>query len=243
MISSIEIIFRLILSTIIGSLIGIEREFKNRPAGLRTHVLVTLGSTLIMLISIDGFKDLGGTYDLARIAAQVVSGIGFLGAGTIMVRKNRVDGLTTAASLWVSAGIGLGVGVGYYLASVVTGAIVLLTLKSLKIFEKRFLEGRFKTVEVSFTNRPGIIGQMGVLFGNYNMSIKDILIVGDDYEEDDDIMEIKFIIRTPNAFDTYNFYSEFFSINGIRSLVFDGVEINNDNNRELASVLSKKKKD
>ncbi len=110
MISQMEIITRLVLAAVIGGLIGIEREFKNRPAGLRTHVLVSLGSALIMLISIDGFTNIvNQTGDPARLAAQVVSGIGFLGAGTIMRTENSINGLTTAASLWVAAGIGLAV--------------------------------------------------------------------------------------------------------------------------------------
>lgn len=111
MIPGIEIIIRLVLSSVLGGLIGIEREVNNRPAGLRTHVLVTVGSALIMLISIDGFSNLPNRLgDPARLAAQVVSGIGFLGAGTIMRTGNNINGLTTAASLWVSAGLGLAVG-------------------------------------------------------------------------------------------------------------------------------------
>ena len=117
MISEIEIVKRLILSAILGGLIGVEREVNNRPAGLRTHILVTLGSTLVMLVSIDGLHRDGGAIlsDPYRLAAQVVSGIGFLGAGTIMRTGNSINGLTTAASLWVSAGIGLAIGTGYYL--------------------------------------------------------------------------------------------------------------------------------
>ena len=244
MLSTFEIIVRLFVAAILGGLIGMEREVNNRPAGLRTHVLVTLGATLIMLISIDGFSSVGiERVDPARMAAQVVSGIGFLGAGTIMVRKNRIDGLTTAASLWVSAGIGLGIGAGYYLASIVTGIIVLLALMSLGWFEKRFLVKRYKTIEVLTTNRPGIIGQIGVLFGSYNMSIKDIFILDNDYSEESPTMDIRFILKTPSTFDTYKFYKEFYEIPGVMNLVFEGEEINNSDHGNLNSILFHKNED
>lgn len=220
MISPIEIVARLILSAIIGGLIGTEREVNNRPAGLRTHILVTIGSTLIMLISIDGFLD----GDPARLAAQVVSGIGFLGAGTIMRTGNNISGLTTAASLWVCAGIGLAIGSGYYLGAIVTTVIVLATLMSLGIFEKRILKKKYKTIEVVATNRPGIIGQIGVLFGKHYVSIKDISILNNDneYDEDTGIMEVRFLVKTPNNFKVVSLYKEIYQIHGIISVSFEG---------------------
>ncbi len=228
MISGIEIIKRLLLSAIIGGLIGTEREVNNRPAGLRTHILVTLGSTLVMLISIDGFQ----SADPSRLAAQVVSGIGFLGAGTIMRTGNNISGLTTAASLWVCAGIGLAIGSGYYLGAVVTTVIVLTTLMSLGIFEKRILRKKYRAIEVIATNRPGIIGQIGVLFGKYYVSIKDITILNNDneYDEDSGIMEIRFLIKTPNNFKINSLYKEIYQIHGIISVSFEGniIPHNND---------------
>jgi len=137
-----EIVLRLVLSAFIGGLVGMEREASNRPAGLRTHVLVSLGACLIMLISIDGFHNSGLFYksDPARLAAQVVSGIGFLGAGTILRTGNTIKGLTTAASLWVCAGIGLAIGSGYYVGGLTTAAIVLFSLKGLSGIEKKFFK-------------------------------------------------------------------------------------------------------
>ncbi|CAK7066878.1 MgtC/SapB family protein [Tissierella carlieri] len=220
MISRTEIVTRLLLSAIIGGFIGTEREVNNRPAGLRTHILVTLGSTLVMLVSIDGFQ----SADPSRLAAQVVSGIGFLGAGTIMRTGNNISGLTTAASLWVCAGIGLAVGAGYYLGAIVTTAIVLATLMSLGIFEKRILRKKYQAIEVIATNRPGIIGQIGVLFGKHYVSIKDITILNNDneYDEDSGIMEIRFLIKTPNNFNINNLYKEIYQIHGIISVSFEG---------------------
>lgn len=124
---------KLVLATILGGIVGWEREVHDRPAGLRTHMLVCLGSTLITLVSIS----FGATSDPSRIAAQIVSGIGFLSAGTILRQGNVVRGLTTAASLWTTAGIGLAVAVGRELLilAVLTTLIVFLTLSVLSRLE------------------------------------------------------------------------------------------------------------
>lgn len=125
---------RLILAAILGAVIGIEREIKNRAAGFRTHIIVSVGACLIMLIGIDAIGDISSdnARDAARLAGQVVSGIGFLGAGTILQKKNGVSGLTTAATLWLSGAIGLAVGIGYYEGAIIATVICLITLVSLK---------------------------------------------------------------------------------------------------------------
>lgn len=236
MIPGIEILARLILSAILGGLIGMEREVNNRPAGLRTHILVSVGSALIMLVSMDGF----GNGDPSRLAAQVVSGIGFLGAGTIMRTGNNINGLTTAASLWVSAGIGLAIGNGYYLGGIVTVGIVLVSLMSLGIFEKRILRKKYKTIDVVAANRPGIIGQIGTLFGKYYVSIKDIAIVNNDYkfDEEDGIMEIRFLVKMPINFNVANFYREIYQIHGVISVIFEGEKIPHNTNGNSSNVNS-----
>lgn len=122
-----ETIARLLISALIGAAIGSEREFARRPAGLRTNMMVAIGSCLIMIVSIQlSLMYEGG--DASRIAAQVVSGIGFLGAGTIITKSGDVSGLTTAATLWVNSGIGLAIGAGLYFAGIATGIIVLIIL-------------------------------------------------------------------------------------------------------------------
>lgn len=125
---------RILLAAFLGAIIGIEREIKNRAAGFRTHIIVSVGACLIMLIGIEGIGEISNNIgrDTARMAAQVVSGIGFLGAGTILQTKDGVSGLTTAATLWLSAAIGLAVGIGFYEGAVIATIICLVTLISLK---------------------------------------------------------------------------------------------------------------
>lgn len=141
MISDIDIIFRLVLSVILSGFVGLERQVHRRTAGLRTHILVCLGSCLIMLTSLFIF-DIYKAHvlsDPARIAAGVVTGIGFLGAGTIIVARGGVKGLTTAASLWVVAGVGLAVGCGFYIAAVTTTVLALMVLFILRQIETSVL--------------------------------------------------------------------------------------------------------
>ncbi|MDO8662588.1 MAG: MgtC/SapB family protein [Candidatus Omnitrophota bacterium] len=137
MLTDSQIIVRLVLSVILSGLIGFERQLHKRNAGLRTHILVALGSCLIMLTSIyvfDIYKDIAKA-DPARIAAGVITGIGFLGAGTIIRDREGVRGLTTAASLWVVAGIGLAAGCGFLNASVYATVLALIVLFFLRYFE------------------------------------------------------------------------------------------------------------
>lgn len=133
-----QIILRLILSVFLSGLIGLERQIHRRSAGLRTHILVSLGSCLIMLTSLyvfDIYKD-KVALDPARIAAGVITGIGFLGAGTIMREREGVKGLTTAASLWLVAAIGLSVGIGFFVASISATVLALIVLFFLRFVEE-----------------------------------------------------------------------------------------------------------
>lgn len=142
MLSNIEILTRLALAAILSGLIGVERERLLWAAGLRTHMLVGVGACLIMIVSAFGFSDVLGTknvvLDPSRMAAQVVSGIGFLGAGTILLRGEVVKGLTTAASLWAVAAIGLAIGSGLYTAGVATTVVLLVILVGLKPLQERY---------------------------------------------------------------------------------------------------------
>ncbi len=138
MITDMQVIIRLLLSVVLASFIGMERQLHRRNAGLRTHILVSLGSCLIMLTSLYLFDIYSSKVPLdpARIAAGVITGIGFLGAGTIIRDREGVRGLTTAASLWVVAGIGLAVGCGFYRAGIFATVLTLVAL-----FFLRYAEG------------------------------------------------------------------------------------------------------
>ena len=148
MISWTEILLRLLLASLFGALIGLDREMKNWAAGLISHMMVCVGSCLIMIVSAFGFADILGTphvtLDPSRIAAQVVTGIGFIGAGTILLSKEGIiHGLTTAAGLWTVAAIGLATGGGLYFAAGATTVIALIILWALQPFERIF-SGRFR---------------------------------------------------------------------------------------------------
>lgn len=142
----IDITLRLLIAMLLGGVIGIEREYPSKEAGFRTHFLVALGSALFCIVSQYGFGfDLK---DSSRVAAQVVSGIGFLGAGTIIFQKNVVRGLTTAAGLWVTAAIGLACGSGMFAAAAIATALIIVGLEVLILFIPHI--GR-TVVELSFS--------------------------------------------------------------------------------------------
>jgi putative Mg2+ transporter-C (MgtC) family protein len=138
-----DVLLRLVVATVLGGLVGIERERLDRAAGLRTHILVAIASCLVMIVSAFGFADALATdgtvtLDPSRVAAQVVSGIGFLGAGVIIFRKNTVRGLTTAASIWAVAGIGLATGGGLFAGAAIGTALILIVQAGLRPLERRF---------------------------------------------------------------------------------------------------------
>jgi len=142
-----DLILRLFLAGLLGGLIGFERELRAKEAGLRTHFVVALGSALFMIISQYGF--VGHQHDAARVAAQVVSGIGFIGAGVIIFQKNAVRGVTTAAGLWVAAAIGLACGARMYPVSVAATLMTVLCLETMHFFHRRYGE---KVVEVTLAS-------------------------------------------------------------------------------------------
>ena len=143
----LAVVLRVVISVIIGGLIGLERGLKHRPAGLRTYMVVCLGACLIMLTN-QYVCQVYGTGDPVRMGAQVVSGIGFLGAGTIIVtRRNQIKGLTTAAGLWAAAGVGLAIGVGFYEAALAGGIAIFTVMTLLQKMDNR-MHHNAKVLEV-----------------------------------------------------------------------------------------------
>ena len=176
MISAEVVLIRMTLAALMGGVVGLERETVNRPAGFRTHVLVCLGSALIMIISMNMYYAFPpGATDPARIAAQVVSGIGFLGAGTILREGVNIKGLTTAASLWSIAGIGLACGAGMLVPAGFGTLIIFLTLVVLKRVEFWVAtKKRYKQLTLRIADVPGQIGSIGTALGKLRVSIKRI---------------------------------------------------------------------
>ena len=136
----LDLAFRLVVAAVFGAAIGLEREFHGHPAGMRTHLLVSMGSATFTVLSIEAFKGPGA--DSARVAAQIVTGIGFLGAGAIIKDSGAIRGLTTAASLWAVAGVGMAAGAGAWDVAIAATVIVIVSLWPLHEVERRIIARR-----------------------------------------------------------------------------------------------------
>jgi len=195
MISLQQIALRLAIAAILGSIVGSERQRHEWAAGLRTHMVVCVGSALIMLVSMFGFGDVvnhpGIVLDPSRVAAQVVSGIGFLGAGTILfLRREVVRGLTTAAGLWTVAAIGLAVGGGLYFAACLTTAIIFTILALLKPIEARFFnKDKFNGVSLILERKQVSLENIENVFNTHQIKYTRISL-SPSLEEDLDDMNI-----------------------------------------------------
>lgn len=176
----VSIIVRLFLAVLLGGLIGLEREAAHRPAGLRTHVLVCLGSALVMTTSEYMFEIYHGltNADPARLGAQVISGVGFLGAGTIMREGVSIKGLTTAASIWTVACIGIAAGIGFYQGAIAATIIIYLVLILLKGIEHDLrIKSKFSNLKILIKPSNSILGEVekvlsanGVIINNIRIS-------------------------------------------------------------------------
>lgn len=134
--SELELLLRIAIAALIGIILGIEREYVGKPAGMRTYSLVAIGATIFTIISKYGFLDIGGAaVDTSRVAAQIVTGIGFLGAGVIIFRGAKVEGLTTASGLWVVAAIGMAIGVGMYMVAIASTVVVFIVMVVMRRFD------------------------------------------------------------------------------------------------------------
>jgi len=178
--SFFEDFFKLLLACLLGGLIGYQRESSHRPAGLRTHILVCVGSALVMVTSEFIFNAYKGatTLDPARLGAQVISGIGFLGAGTILREGTTVKGLTTAAGLWAVSCVGIAIGAGFYSGGVTAALLVYLTLLISKdwdvVIDKK---GHSNKIKISLPNTAGTIGKIESMLSEKNISIKTMKVV------------------------------------------------------------------
>lgn len=199
----LSILFRLLLAVLLGGLVGMEREIHGRPAGFRTHLLVTVGACLMSVVSEHYYLKyafLDGTsvvrFDPSRVAAQIVTGIGFLGAGVILKEGLAVRGLTTAACLWVTAGIGMAVGCGLYLPAIAVTIIALTSLLLLKRLERFFSRDRYRTLTIHAEAGTLDCAAMEQILSKHGLHIADFGI-----ERDRKLNEVRYdlVVRYPDV--------------------------------------------
>lgn len=171
-----EFLIKMILATVMGVIIGFERKSRNKGAGIRTHAIVSLASALMMIVSKYGFFDIV-EYDAARVAAQVVSGIGFLGTGLIFIKNNAVNGLTTAAGIWATAGIGLAMGAGLY-AVAIFGTLLIVIIQIL-MHKDTFLSKDHLTItfEISLEDSFNTIREIRNCLERFKLEIQNVEII------------------------------------------------------------------
>lgn len=191
----IEVFIKILVAFILGGVVGYERENKSRPAGLRTHILVAIGATLVQITSINYYRYYGVyTSDPMRLGAQVISGIGFLGAGTILKEGLNIKGLTTAASVWTIACIGLAVGAGLYLEAIIATSFIYILLRWMKPVEDRILQNKRNIKLKIYTQKSqGIVGKVSSELEKYGITTLGIKVI----ETTEDLVEMDVDIKTP----------------------------------------------
>lgn len=190
----LEYVIRMLIAVLLGFAIGTERKMRFKEAGMRTHTIVAAGACLFMLISKYGFTDLDGKFDGARLAAQVVSGIGFIGAGMIMYRKQAIHGLTTAAGVWITAGVGMAVGAGMYILAA-SSTVILIAAQCIMHADIKFFKNKhYMQLRVVFVNNNGESQKIQELFEI------DRYVQLDAKKQGDDIV-FSVLIRTDKDFD------------------------------------------
>ncbi len=215
--SYFKLAIRLLLAAVLGGIIGYERERARTPAGFRTHIIVCVASALMMLTSEFLSQAYGGDSgpDPSRLGAAVISGIGFLGAGTILRSGANVRGLTTAASLWAVACVGLAVGIGFYAGAIAGSLIIFLTLVLLKRIERNF-SARYKTINISTKDIPGQIGIISEFFEKGGATINNIRVVNSIIGE---AVTLKFSIKASKEYVHTKMISAISNLEGVEKVV------------------------
>jgi putative Mg2+ transporter-C (MgtC) family protein len=208
-------LYGIICAIIFSGMIGLQRESLNRPAGLRTHILVCVGATISMTLNIVLSHQYPGI-DPTRLGAAVISGIGFLGAGTIIKEGVAVSGLTTAASLWAVACIGLLIGSEYYLYAFVTTSFVFITLQLFAKFEsKLYSSSNAIRLLISSESSSGQIGKIGTVLGEKNINIKKIYV----NQMKNQTIQIQLNLESENTIENKEIVNILMSIEGIKSVI------------------------
>ena len=208
-----DLALRIVLSGILGAVIGYERQARHKAAGLRTHMLVSIGSCLIMILSYKIYYMVAGhtNADPARLAAQVVSGIGFLGAGSIMKDGLNVRGLTTAASLWVVSAVGLTVGAGFYEGAIFVTVMILVVLGILTKIEYRTYDSSTFLLIVEGDENEELLGQICKTLAEHNVAILDVKL------ESKSPFAASFLIKSSKEFKNQQIIAQILTIQGIRA--------------------------
>ena len=211
-----ELFIRLILAAVCGLAIGFERKNRRKEAGVRTHIIVALASCLMMEISKYGFFDLG-KFDGARLAAQVVSGIGFLGAGMIFVHKNSIKGLTTAAGEWATSGIGMAIGAGMYIIGVMTTLLILII--QVVLHNHRVFLSHSSTEDISFivNDCPEAIEFVKNYIYDAHMAIESVSLI----KLDDNLLRIEVMAAFHDEVDMYEFAVKAYENPMVKSVIND----------------------
>ena len=220
-----ELLLRIVIAVLCGAFVGIERTNRGKEAGIRTHAIVALASCLMMIISQYGFSDFFGNYnynnveprlDPSRIAAQIVSGIGFLGAGTIFIHKNVVTGLTTAAGIWAIAGVGMAVGCGMYFIGI-SCTLVIIVAQFILHKSSKFTSNQPETqmsfvIENSEENIDMILNEVKKLDG--------IVLETEYNKKEENLLEIAIRIQHTKAIDKETLIKKLYAENAVRSAKF-----------------------
>ena len=229
MISYWEIALRLGLAVVFGGVVGFERESQNLPAGFRTHILVCVGAALIMLVSAYGFSgSLAEATDRSRIAASVVTGIGFLGAGTILRQRGNIRGLTTAASIWVVSGIGLAVGIGFYFPALLATGLVLVSLLVLGRLDRVLISSyRSKYLTMCLSDRAGLVKEIVGIFADLKLNIRKIEFgeLPSSALPDENYVEIEIMLVAPLNFDENRLFQQLAFLEGIDCITWQGENV------------------
>lgn len=215
MIALDQIIIKILLSVILSGLVGVERERLKRPAGIRTHMLVGVGATLVILTSIH-LADIYDVIQVDRMGSQVISGIGFLGAGTIIQQGNTVQGLTTAAGLWAVACIGLAVGAGFYFGAMTATFIVLITLIAFKRLETQIMKmDKYLDINISAINNHDQIEKIFRSLEDMKIVISEIEFIEKSQSKDKELITIEMSLKLPDCKIKNNVINEIISQEGV----------------------------
>lgn len=205
----LEFLLRIFISGVCGGLIGYERDNRSKEAGIRTHLIVSLAAALIMVVSKYGFSDVigmqGVALDPSRVAAQIVTGVGFLGAGMIFVRGYTVNGLTTAAGIWATAGIGMAIGSGLYLVGIISTTFILVVQTLLHKKYKLFNFPTLVSLRIQVKNKKDAVNDLKA-----HLSRRDLEIINFKAENlDNGYIDVKLNFKTPSEYQAIDLIGEF----------------------------------